>query len=158
MLTIKTDFDVTRGPIQLIYRTRTHLDDFGVDEELSLNNFIYEILYEKYSHLNKFEDLVRRMFNAAYYICTTALADRHADRRFGRYLDFVYVHTFDEVEYQGVALAITLTQIRTHLWDSTPAIKRLADSIERELKNKHADSYKEIYIATTDLSVLIREG
>ena len=147
---MKTNFDYTSVPRNLIYCERQHLDDFGVEEPMTLNNCIYEALYKLFSHMPTFEELTTEMFNLAYYICTITLADSHPDRRFGTFSQLVNLRMYGESDYIGAVFSIVLLQIRTHGWDASPAIKRLTESIEQELKQKHEDSYKKVYLAVND--------
>ena len=142
---MKLNFDYTGVPVQLIYHYRTNLDDFGVEEPLTLSNCIYEILYKDLSGLWMFEDIANKIFNITYYICTVALIDRHPDRRFGKFMKTAYDSMNASVD-EGPILAFVLLQIHTHNWDSSPAIKRIAESIEKELQLKHKKSYKQIYL------------
>lgn len=140
-------FDFTSVPKELIYRDRRYLDDFDVENRASLNYFIYEELYDRFSHFTDFEEFAKAMFNYSYYICTMAIVDDHADRRFGTYRRDIFTAFRYNKTYSGIVLAMVLLQIRIQRWDITPPMIRLADSIEKELKNKeYGELFSEFYL------------
>ena len=132
--------DYTSLPKELIYKERTNLEDFGVDDKPSLNNFIYEHLFNAYYREHDFEGLALRIFNCSYYICTMALAEKRPEIRFGAYL-FEASSSYYSVSYKNLVLAIVLLQFWARRWDMPGhRISRLAKLIENELREKDYDN------------------
>lgn len=132
--------DYTSLPKELIYKERTNLEDFGVDDKPSLNNFIYEHLFNAYYREHDFEGLALRIFNCSYYICTMALAEKRPEIRFGAYL-FEASSSYYSVSYKNLVLAIVLLQSWARRWDMPGhRISRLAKLIENELREKDYDN------------------
>lgn len=132
--------DYTSLPKELIYKERTNLEDFGVDDKPSLNNFIYEHLFNAYYREHDFEGLALRIFNCSYYICTMALAEKRPEIRFGAYL-FEASSSYYSVSYKNIVLAIVLLQFWARRWDMPGhRISRFAKLIENELREKDYDN------------------
>lgn len=145
-----TNFDYTKVPGPLLYRGKRHLDDFGVEVNPSLNYFIQERLFQRYSTIPTYEDLANDLFNCTYYICTMALADSHPERRFGAYVEIVhrYLHNFDD--YASAALAMILLQMWARRWDMPPhRLKRLADMIKNYLQDNYEKVFREFFYPVT---------
>lgn len=146
----KRNFDFTSVPRNLIYRDRRHLDDFGVESPLSLNHYIQEKLYDAFAHFEEYENFATEQFNYAYYICTMAIAEKHPERRFGSYVKIVSTHYHYNNMLSGTILAMVLLQIRMHIWDITPGMKRFAESIDKELRNgQYGNLYMDFYQGIT---------
>lgn len=140
-------FDFTSVPKELIYRDRQYLDDFGVENRASLNYYIYEEIYDRFSHFADFEEFATDIFNCSYYICTMAIVDHHSERRFGAYLKEIFSRFRYDKTYSGIILSMVLLQIRIQRWDITPNIIRLADSIEKELKKEeYRNLFNDFYL------------
>ena len=145
-----TNFDYTKVPGPLLYRGKRHLDDFGVEVNPSLNYFIQERLFQRYSTIPTYEDLANDLFNCTYYICTMVLADSHPERRFGAYVEIVhrYLHNFDD--YASAALAMILLQMWARRWDMPPhRLKRLADMIKNYLQDNYEKVFREFFYPVT---------
>lgn len=137
--------DYTSLPKKLIYKERTNLEDFGVDDKPSLNNFIYEHLFNAYYREHDFEGLALRIFNCSYYICTMALAEKRPEIRFGAYL-FEASSSYYSVSYKNIVLAIVLLQFWARRWDMPGhRISRLAKLIENELREKDYDNIFKVF-------------
>lgn len=137
--------DYTSLPKELIYKERTNLEDFGVDDKPSLNNFIYEHLFNAYYREHDFEGLALRIFNCSYYICTMALAEKRPEIRFGAYL-FEASSSYYSVSYKNLVLAIVLLQFWARRWDMPGhRISRLAKLIEKELREKDYDNIFKVF-------------
>ena len=141
-MTTKNNFDYTSIPGDLIYCDKRKLDDFDVDNPSSLNYYILEKLYDRFSHFADYEDFIKEILNSAYYICTVAFVDNHPDRRFGFFRRYVYYKMHFNSEYSGIILAIVLLIIRGNNWDNTPEKLRLSNAIKNEIINKE---YGDIY-------------
>lgn len=134
-INMNNNFNYSSIPGSLLYREHRHLDDFGVDEPDSLNSIIYEKLYHNFCRFSNYEEFVTSIFNCAYCICTRMHADSHPDRRIGAYVQEAYTQMLQNDYYTSIVLSIVLLQIRCHRWDVTPAMERLADTLEEEIKN-----------------------
>ncbi len=79
--------DITKISRELIYRDRTDLDEFGVDDEGTLNHaFFQRISDEKFIKDNNYaEDYVLETFNDAYFIAILFRLDNHPTLHFERY-------------------------------------------------------------------------
>lgn len=144
---MNNNFNYSSIPGSLLYRERRHLDDFGVDEADSLNSLIYERLYNNFCRLSNYEEFVTSIFNCAYCICTRMHAESHPDRRIGAYVEEANAQMRRNDYYTCLVLSIVLLQIRCHRWDVTPAMARLADTLEQEIKNlRYAPCYNLFYL------------
>ena len=132
-------FDYSKVPMELIYENRRYLDDFGVEDETSLNHFIEKRLSELFCRHDDYEDLATSLFNAAYYICTAAQAERYPHRRFGSYIRFISEQLS---QYDTIIYSIIILQMRARGWNneehnSSRLYKLLLDEIRRFDKNNY---------------------
>ena len=139
---MSNNIDYSKLPRPLIYRTRRNPDEFGIDEEGTLNCLIHDVLYAKYGCFDGYDDIICRIFNDAYYMYTVALADSHPDRRLGGFIRIADNFRTGYRDYAGDILSILLIQINAHASDMSRGMKRLAKAIESELGfNKYEGTY-----------------
>lgn len=132
-------FDYSKVPMELIYENRRYLDDFGVEDETSLNHFIEKRLSELFFRYDNYEDLATSLFNAAYYICTAAKGERYPHRRFGSYIRFISEQLS---QYDTIIYSIVVLQMRARGWNneehnSSHLYKLFLDEISRLDKHSY---------------------
>lgn len=77
--------DYTKIPRSLIYKDRTSLKDFGVQDPGSINYYLFSNLKEIYMATDRAKELILRCFNNAYYICTLIPFDDFPDMQVAEY-------------------------------------------------------------------------
>ena len=132
-------FDYSKVPMELIYENRRHLDDFGVEDETSINHFIEKRLSELFCRYDDYEDFATSLFNEAYYICTAAQAERYPHRRFGSYRRFISKQIS---QYDTIIYSIVILQMRARGWNneehkSSRLYKLILDEISQCDKNEY---------------------
>lgn len=77
--------DYIEIPRSLIYKDRTDLKDFGVQDINSVNQQLFSNLKKLFMATDRAKDLILRCFNNAYYICTLIPFDDFPDMQVAEY-------------------------------------------------------------------------
>lgn len=78
--------DYTDIPRSLIYKDRTSLNDFGVQNKGSMNNFLFNKMRKlTLLHCGNAKEIALQCFNNAYYICTLIQLDEFPDLSMDKY-------------------------------------------------------------------------
>ena len=78
--------DYTKVPRSLIYKDRTNLNDFGVQDEGTINNYLFTQMRKlTLLRCGNAKEIALQCFNNAYYICTLVQLDEFPDLCMDKY-------------------------------------------------------------------------
>ena len=97
--------DFTTLPPQLIYKKRKSLEEFTNNNEIN-ECLVDNMLDIEYLQSYNFKERVTTYLNAAYYICTLILIDKHPEWSLSKYYDIACCNQNNGVVSQAVTLSI----------------------------------------------------
>lgn len=127
--------DFTSLPEPLIYRKRKSLEEFTNDNEMN-EHLVDNMLDMVYLQSTDFKERVTECFNAAYYICTLILAEKHPEWSLPKFYQIALCNQ----KLNTVSQAISLSIVRVYLshfgneWHNKH--KKLVDKLDTFL-NSH---------------------
>ena len=139
--------DFTKLPSQLIYRTRNSLEEFTNNNEMN-ECLVDNMLDIYYLQSSNFKERATACFNAAYYICTLILVDKHPEWSLPKYCEIAFCNQKNNL----VGQAITLSLVRIYLihfesdWHGKH--KKLVDKLDSFLNShwiQHGDPFLDDY-------------
>ena len=73
---------------EIIYRNRNNIEEFGVDENDSVNKVLFDTIFQiQYVSIrNDLNDTLLGLFNDAYYICTLILLEKRPYFNINKYI------------------------------------------------------------------------
>ena len=78
--------DYTKVPRALIYKDRNDLNDFGVQTQGTINNYLFNQMRRlTLLHCGNAKEIALQCFNNAYYICTLTQLDEFPDLSMDKY-------------------------------------------------------------------------
>lgn len=136
--------DYTYIPQQLIYRNRKSLEEFTKNNEL--NECIVDNLSDiYYLQSYNFKERVTACFNAAYYICTLIIADKHPEWSLPRYYDIALGNQKDNIVGQAITLSIVKVYLVHFDMEWHNKHKKLIRKLDTYL-NSHSVEHGDLFI------------
>lgn len=130
--------DFTTLPPQLVYKKRKSLEEFTNNNETN-ECLVDNMLDIEYLQSFNFKERVTECFNAAYYICTLILVDKHPEWSLPKYYDIALCNQKTNI----ISQAITLSLVRVYLFhfdnDWHKKHKKFVDKIDCYLNSNWLD-------------------
>ncbi len=127
--------DYTKLPSQLVYRTRKSLEEFTNNNEMN-ECLVDNMLDIYYLQSSNFKERATACFNAAYYICTLILVDKHPEWSLPKYYDIAYCNQKNNIVGQAVVLSLVRVYLLHFDSDWHNKHEKLVDNLDRFL-NSH---------------------
>lgn len=130
------------------YHERENLDEFGVDEKGTLNNALYDVLFQfQYIYRSSnMEKIILGIFNKAYYICSLILSEPRPYFNLQKYKEYAGKLENELFDVDKYIIVMSMVSVYLSTLDKiNKDIERTINVIKSDLSKYSGSEYRKIY-------------